>query len=98
MHSCLDRHKGQIVGYIHSVAVLAARDQVLDTSAESIEKSLKSYKDIDAWVDNMAMKESSFTRLQDVIELAGELDKRVKFSDIVLTETAQKIYNEVYAK
>ena len=30
MHSCLDRHKGQIVGYIHSVAVLAARNQVLE--------------------------------------------------------------------
>lgn len=69
-----------------------------DTKRESIEKSLKSYKDIDAWVDNMAMKESSFTRLQDVIELAGELEKRVSFGDIVLTQTAQKVYNEVYSK
>lgn len=69
-----------------------------DTKIESIEKSLKSYKEIDAWVDNMAMKESSFTRLQDVIELAGELERRVSFSDIVLTETAQKVYNEVYSK
>ena len=67
------------------------------TSVESIEKSLESYKSIDAWVDNMAMKESSFTRLQDVIELAGELSKRVAFSNIVLTETAQKVYNEIYA-
>ena len=67
------------------------------TSVESIEKSLESYKSIDAWVDNMAMKESSFTRLQDVMELAGELSKRVAFSDIVLTETAQKVYNEIYA-
>lgn len=68
------------------------------TSIESIEKSLQSYKDIDAWVDNMAMKESAFTRLQDVIELAGELERRVSFSDIVLTQTAQKVYNEVYSK
>ena len=81
-----------------SVVAEKLKGYFANTSAESIEKSLKSYKDIDAWVDNMAMKESSFTRLQDVIELAGELDKRVKFSDIVLTETAQKIYNEVYAK
>ena len=68
-----------------------------DTSIESIKASLKTYKDIDAWVDNMAMKESAFTRLQDVIELAGELDRRVDFKDIVLTETAQKVYNEIYA-
>ena len=68
-----------------------------DTSIESIKASLKTYKDIDAWVDNMVMKESAFTRLQDVIELAGELDRRVDFKDIVLTETAQKVYNEIYA-
>lgn len=68
-----------------------------DTSAESIKTSLQSYIAIDAWVKNMAMKEQSFSRLQDVIELAGELERRVDFSDVVLTETAQKIYNEVYA-
>ena len=66
------------------------------TSKESIKTSLDSYKSIDAWVTNMAMKESSFERLQDVIDLAGELNGRVKFSDVVITETAQKIYEEIY--
>lgn len=68
-----------------------------DTSAESIKTSLQSYVAIDAWVKNMAMKEQAFTRLQDVIELAGELEKRVAFKDVVLTDAAQKIYGEVYA-
>ncbi|MDE7306810.1 MAG: ABC transporter substrate-binding protein [Clostridia bacterium] len=67
------------------------------TSIESITTSLNSYKAIDAWVTNMAMEESAFTTLQDVIEQAGELERRVAFSDLVLTETAQKVYNEVYA-
>ncbi len=66
------------------------------TSANSIKMSLDSYKSIDAWMTNLAMKESSFTKLQDVIELAGELSKRVSFSDLVLTDTAQKVYNEIY--
>ena len=66
-------------------------------SAESVKKSLESYISIDAWVDNMAMRESAFNRLQDVIELAGELDRRVAFGDIVLTQTAQKVYDEIYA-
>ncbi len=66
------------------------------TSATSIKMSLDSYKSIDAWMTNLSMKESSFTKLQDVIELAGELSKRVSFSDLVLTDTAQKVYNEIY--
>ena len=65
---------------------------------ESIKTSIDSYKAIDTWVENMAMKESGFNRLQDIIESAGELSQRVEFSDLVLTETANKIYNEVYAK
>ncbi|MDE7330274.1 MAG: ABC transporter substrate-binding protein [Clostridia bacterium] len=68
------------------------------TSKESIQVSLESYKAIDAWVTNMAMKESAFNKLQDVIELAGELEQRVAFSSIVVTETADKVYKEVYAK
>lgn len=67
------------------------------TSKASLKASVDSYKKIDAWVTNMAMKEAAFTRLQDVIELAGELSKRVAFSDLVLTDTADKIYREIYA-
>ncbi|MDE7439949.1 MAG: ABC transporter substrate-binding protein [Clostridia bacterium] len=66
------------------------------TSKASIKTSVESYKSIDAWVTNMAMKETAFEKLQDVIELAGELDGRVKFKDVVVTDTAQKVYEEIY--
>ena len=66
------------------------------TSKASIKTSLDSYKSVDAWVTNMAMKESAFEKLQDVIDLAGELNGRVKFGDVVVTEQAQKIYDEIY--
>ena len=66
------------------------------TGKESIKTSVESYKAIDAWVTNMAMKETAFEKLQDVIDLAGELNGRVKFGDVVITETAQKIYEEIY--
>lgn len=70
----------------------------VDTTVDSVKTSLDSYKAIDAWVENMAMKESAFNRLQDIVEGAGELSKRVAFSDIVLTKRAQEIYNEIYNK
>ena len=66
------------------------------TGKDSIKVSLESYKTIDAWVTNMAMKETAFEKLQDVIDLAGELNGRVKFGDVVITERAQKIYEEIY--
>lgn len=66
------------------------------TSLASIKTSIDSYKSIDAWVKNMAMQESAFNRLQDVIENAGELERRVKFSDLVITDRAQNIYNQIY--
>lgn len=66
------------------------------TSEDSIKTSVDSYKKIDAWVDNMAMKESAFNNLQDIIESAGQLEKRVAFDDIVLTKQAQKVYGEIY--
>ncbi len=79
----------EIAGYL--------KDYFASTSKESIKISLDNYKAINTWVENMAMKESAFNRLQDIIESAGELSRRVAFSDIVLTDSAQKIYTEVYA-
>ena len=66
------------------------------TSKASLKTSVDSYKAIDAWVTNMAMKESAFEKLQDVIDLAGELNGRVKFGDVVITEKAQMVYEEIY--
>lgn len=66
------------------------------TDVGSIATSVENYKAIDAWVTDMAMKEDAFERLQDIIQSSGELERRVNFSDIVLTERAHAIYEEVY--
>lgn len=66
------------------------------TTVDSLTVSLESYKRIDAWVDNMAMKESAYERLLDVIDEAGELPKRVAFGKLVNTERANAVYREIY--
>ncbi len=66
------------------------------TSVDSIAVSLDSYKAIDAWVSNMAMTKDALDRLQDIIENAGELPRRVGFDDLVSTEYAQQVYDEIY--
>ena len=68
------------------------------TNVTSLSASVGRYKSIDAWVTNMAMTEDSFTRLQDVIENAGELERRVAFAELINVTYANSVYNEVYGK
>ena len=62
--------------------------QFPSTTIESIADSVDSYKAIDAWTDDLKMTESSFTRLQDIMERAGELDQRVPFDKLVNNQYA----------
>ncbi|MBR5387899.1 MAG: ABC transporter substrate-binding protein [Clostridia bacterium] len=66
--------------------------QFPSTSISSLETSIKSYKRIDAWKRDMQATEASFTRLQNIMENAGELDQRVDFSDIVINKYAKEIF------
>lgn len=61
------------------------------TSKSLIAASLENYKDNDTWMATPSMKESSFNRLQDVMQNAGELDARASFDDIVNNSVADKI-------
>ena len=70
--------------------------QFPSTSMSSISASLKSYKKIDAWTTNMAMTETAFNNLQDVMENAGELKTRVKLSDVTDNTFASEVYQEIY--
>ncbi|MCQ2387802.1 MAG: ABC transporter substrate-binding protein [Clostridia bacterium] len=66
--------------------------QFPSTSIASIETSIKSYKKIDAWKTDLKATESSFTKLQDIMQNAGELEKRVDFNKIVDNTFAQEIF------
>ncbi len=65
--------------------------QFPSTSYASISTSVKSYQGIDAWVSDMVMTESSFNRLQDIIDSAGELPSRAEFGLFVDNHYAQNV-------
>ena len=67
------------------------------TDLDALQTSLDSYKAIDAWQSDMTMTEAAFTRLQDIIDNAGELERRVAFSDLVNTSYSSAIYRELNA-
>ena len=66
--------------------------QFPSTSINSIAASIKSYKSIDAWRTDLQGTEESFSRLQDIMENAGELEQRVPFDKIVDNSIATKVF------
>ena len=52
---------------------------------------MTSYRNIDAWVTDMAMTEASFDRLQDIIESAGELPERADYQALVDNSLARRV-------
>ena len=65
------------------------------SKVDGVAKSLKNYKDVDTWGQNMCLTENMFNRLIDIIENAGENVDGVKFSDIVDNSFAQKEYENL---
>ena len=66
--------------------------QFPSTTITSIETSLKSYKNINAWKTDLIATEASFNRLQDIMISAGELDARADFDDLVDNTIAERIF------
>lgn len=95
--SWLDRNGETAKGFLRAImkAIDYAQTQSADaiaellvkqfpsTSLSSLATSIESYRSIDAWVTDMVMTESSFSRLQDIIESAGELSSRADFGALV---------------
>ncbi|MBH1939799.1 ABC transporter substrate-binding protein [Mobilitalea sibirica] len=48
------------------------------------------YYDQDTWKDNLIFEEASLDLLQDILEEAGELSKRVDYEDLIITEYAKE--------
>ena len=84
--------KGQKWVSEHSASEIAEviAPQFVDTTVEELTDVVQRYSDIDAWNETLVMKEDSFERLQDVMDEAGELEKRVDFDDIVFNKWAEE--------
>lgn len=62
------------------------KGQFVGTSVESLAASVKSYRGINAWAENLVPTETGFSRLQNIMKYAGELPKRIAFSELVTTK------------
>ncbi len=66
-----------------------------DSSIETLSIVANSYRATDSWALDPIMTEDSFTRLQEIMEGAGELTARVEFETLVDNSFAEAAVNDV---
>ena len=85
-------YKGQQWTKTHTAREIAELVQKFfpDSDIEMLESSIQRYKDIDAWNDTPVLTEESFNKLQEVMEEAGELEKRADYTKVVNNKYAKE--------
>ncbi|SHJ68109.1 ABC transporter substrate-binding protein [Tepidibacter formicigenes] len=90
-------YKGQLWVQNHSSKEIAKSisSQFPDTDIATLSAVINRYKSQDTWAKNPILKEESLNHLMDIIEFAGELDKRAPYEKIVTTEFAKKAIENI---
>lgn len=90
-------YRGQLWVANHSPEEIAEaiKKSFPDADVDILTTVAQRYKEIDAWAQTPHFTEESFNRLQDVMELAGELEKRADYSKLVTNEFADNAVNLV---
>lgn len=85
-------YKGQLYVKNHSEEEVAKSIAPFftDISMDDLIKVVKRYKSTDAWCEDPILKEESLNKLMDVMDTAGELDKRAPYDKIVNTKYAKE--------
>ncbi len=66
------------------------KPQFKETDLDTITTIVTRYSEQDTWKTDLIFEESSFELLQDILETAGELEKRAPYEDLVTTKFADK--------
>lgn len=69
----------------------AIAEQFPDTSLEVLASTVARHKSIGAWKETPVMTEEALERLETIMEDAGELTERVKFSDLIDNRFAENV-------
>lgn len=85
-------YRGQLWVANHSPEEIAKaiKPSFPDADEKILTSVAKRYKEIDAWAKTPVFTEESFKRLQDVVEMAGELNKRAPYDKLVTNEFAEE--------
>lgn len=84
--------KGMDYVQTHTPEEIAAviAPQFAETDLDTITTIVKRYYEQDTWKENLVFEKESFELLQDILEGAGELARRVDYEALVTTSYAKK--------
>jgi len=85
-------YRGQLWAATHTPEQIAKaiKPSFPDADEKILQTVAKRYQEIDAWAKNPILSKQSFDRLQDVIQMAGELEKRAPYEKLVNNDFAKK--------
>lgn len=85
--------KGTEYALTHSAEDIAklVEKHFTGTSLEMLTKAIENYKNADVWTTTPVTNKQAFERIQDIMENAGELSKRVGYDVIVDNTAASKV-------
>lgn len=69
--------------------------QFPETDKDTLINLIKRYKSQDTWTPNPVLTKEGLEHMMDIIEMAGELDKRAPYEKIVNTKFAKKAINNL---
>ena len=86
-------YKGQQYVKEHTSKEIAEAIQSFfpDTDIKQLENAVQSYKDIDAWNETPVLKEEAYHRLEEVMTMAGELDKKAPYEKVINNKYAEQV-------
>ena len=74
--------------YVHNHSAKEIAENIAsyfpDTSINDLEKQVQNYIDIDAWFTNTSISDEDFNHIQEIVENAGELDKKAPYDKLVI--------------
>ncbi len=85
-------YRGQLWVQAHNPEEIAAaiEGSFPEVGLEVLTAVAKRYKEIDAWAHSPVFTADSFSRLQDIMETAGELDQRAPYEKLVTNTFAEE--------
>lgn len=85
---CKAIKKGEEYVHTHSETEIAQKiaSYFPSTSKEVVSNVIKRYASIDAWSHNLKLEADGFEKLQDIMEMAGELSNRVSYDTLVTND------------
>ena len=91
--NALQKGMDYVQNHSHEEIAQMISPQFPETDLDTLTTIVNRYYEQDTWKENLVFEKDSFELLQDILEGAGELEKRVDYEQLVTTEFANAAIN-----